>query len=184
MATAKEKMVVFRCANCIDDLKEYNPYVNKANEPIALENVICVEVPQEKCENTDFKLKPILIEDKKSFYDDISFDAQVILLNKAIENALANGYEIQIMIWEGYYEREEGLPIYRSMEEYLEDAMEEEGENINVAETLLYAVDCCFGKGGCVEIVASDDDNDYCLYHQDEEEDYLYKALFDFLELK
>jgi hypothetical protein len=119
-----------------------------------------------------------------NFYRDFSFDEQIDLLNKAIENAVANGYEIQIKIWEGYYEREEGLPIYHSMEDYLEDIMEEEGENINLAEALLYAVDFCFGKGGCVEIVASDDDNDYCLYHQDEEDDYLYKALFDILELK
>jgi len=183
MATAKEKMVVFRCAGCIEDLKEYNPYVNKEKEPIALENIICIEVPQNKCENTDFKLTPILIEDKKSFYRDIKFDAQVILLNKAIENALANGYEIQIKIWEGYYEREEGLADYFSMEEYLEEEMEEEGENINLARELLNAVCFCFGKGGCVEIVASDDDADYCLYHQERHDEYLYCALFDILEL-
>ena len=124
---------------------------------------------------------------KQDFYRDFSFDEQVNLINKAIEKATANGYEINIKIWEGYYEREQGLADYFTMEEYLEELIEElkeEGEEINLARELLGAVDFCFGKGGCVEIVASEDDSDYCLYHQERHDEYLHRDLFDLLEIQ
>lgn len=111
-----------------------------------------------------------------NFHREFSFEEQVDLLNKAIEKAVANGYKIQIKIWEGYYEREEGFPVYRDIDEYLED-------DISIAEALLYAVDFCFGKGGCAEIVASDDNDDCCLYHTEKNDEYLYRDLFYILKM-
>lgn len=175
---ANEKMVVFRCAGCIEDLKDHNPYVNTANESIPLENIICIEVPKEKCENTNFEMKPILVEERKSFYYDIEDDAKLSLLNKAIENAIAGGYKLKVKIWEDSYAREEGLPISRDMEEYLDD-----DDEVSIAEALLYATEDCYGKGGCAEIVAEDDSDDYCFYHDDSDGDqYIYCAIFDFLQ--
>ena len=184
MKTAKEKMVVFRCKGCIEDLQEYNPYINKSGEPIALENIICVEVPMEICENTTFELKPILLD--REWYRDLSQEEKVLLVSRAIQNAISRGCKVNIKVWQGYYEREEGLPDVYSFDDYMEDYKDglEDGEELS--DIVLSAVDYCYDKGGCVEIAAEDDENEYIFYHQDVDDgcfdEYLVDDLFEFLE--
>lgn len=99
------------------------------------------------------------------------YEEELRLINKAIEKAIADGCEIKIKIWEGHYEREQGTPYYRDIEEHCP----------NLSEELLWIISSCYGKGGCAEIIASDKDNEYCLYHEEEGESYLCDDLFDFL---
>lgn len=183
MKTAKEKMVVFRCKGCIEDLQEYNPYINKSGEPIALENIICIEVQMEICENTTFELTPILLD--KEWYRNIPQKEMELLVSRAIKNAISKGYEISIQIWDGYYEREEGLPTTYEFSEYMEEYEDDLEDGEELSDRVLYAVANCYGKGGCVEIVASDDEHEYVFYHQDMDnkkfDEYLVDDLFEFL---
>ena len=52
----RKDLVVFRCKGCIEDLKEYNPYVDAEGKPIPLDRIEVVEVPKEFCENSEINL--------------------------------------------------------------------------------------------------------------------------------
>lgn len=49
----KKQLVVFRCGECADDLKEYNPYIFEDGTPIPLEDIEVVVVPGNYCENAE-----------------------------------------------------------------------------------------------------------------------------------
>ena len=40
----RKDLVVFRCKSCIEDLKEYNPYVDKEGKKIPLDRIEVIEV--------------------------------------------------------------------------------------------------------------------------------------------
>lgn len=175
MAKAKEKMVVFRCKYCIEDLKEYNPYINEQGEGITLKNVLCIEVPDEICENTTFELTPILLNKEK--YYDLPFDEQVILLARAIKKAKEEEYKICVRIWDSQYARDEGLPYDVKLEDYIKDFKNPE----EPAEELLDAIEGNYGRRGCAEIVAKNDDEELYFYHEEADEVYFLNDIFDFL---
>lgn len=52
----KYDLVVFRCKHCIEDLKEYNPYVYQDGTQIPLNKIECIKVPQDLCENNETNL--------------------------------------------------------------------------------------------------------------------------------
>lgn len=45
------KLHVCLCSYCINDLKNYNPYVDKNNIPLSLDQIEIEEVNMEKCYN-------------------------------------------------------------------------------------------------------------------------------------
>lgn len=49
----KKQLVVFRCGECADDLKEYNPYIFEDGTPIPLEDIEVIVVPGNYCENAE-----------------------------------------------------------------------------------------------------------------------------------
>lgn len=49
-------LVVFRCKGCVEDLKEYNPYVYYNGEQIPLNRIEIIKVPYEFCENNETNL--------------------------------------------------------------------------------------------------------------------------------
>ena len=66
----RKDLVVFRCKGCIEDLKEYNPYVDAEGNTIPLDRIEVIEVPKEFCENSEINLcskpqlqAPIKLED-------------------------------------------------------------------------------------------------------------------------
>lgn len=185
--TAKEKVVVFRCKNCIEDLKEYNPYINENGEGIPLENVICIEVPYEKCENTTFELTPILLN--KERYDRMPDEEVKLVLNHAIRNARKQGLSIILRVWNGYYEREYGTAIDTSLENFLEknpkwveDYLEDCETPDDYALMLISYLSGSYGKGGCAELVAEGDGEGYCFYHSDQDDEYLDSDVFEFVQ--
>ena len=187
--TAKEKMVVFRCRHCIDDLKEYNPYINEKGEGIPLANVICIEVPDEICENTTFELTPILLNKERYYFDRGIPDKELeILLDRAIRNARKRGFDIILREWEGYYEREYGTAIATTLEDFVKENPEdvvdyfEDGEHPDgYAKMLIAHLSNSYGKGGCAELVAENDDEGFCFYHSDREDEYIDSDLFEFI---
>ena len=52
----RKDLVVFRCKGCIEDLKEYNPYVDAEGNTIPLDRIEVIEVPKEFCENSEINL--------------------------------------------------------------------------------------------------------------------------------
>ena len=52
----KKDIVVFRCTDCIKDLKEYNPYIYNDGTPIPLDKIEIIEVTHEFCENNEKNL--------------------------------------------------------------------------------------------------------------------------------
>ena len=52
----KKTLAVFRCGECADDLKEYNPYVFEDGTPVPLEDIEVVVVPGNYCENAEDNL--------------------------------------------------------------------------------------------------------------------------------
>ena len=52
----RKDLVVFRCKGCIEDLKEYNPYVDAEGKTIPLDRIEAIEVPKEFCENSEINL--------------------------------------------------------------------------------------------------------------------------------
>ena len=105
-------------------------------------------------------------------------------LPEEIEKAKKEGYKLVISVWEGQYERDEGLgidtPLDEYVEEYVEDCKEEE-EEVNLASYLLYGLDSNYGRSGCAEIIAKKDSDAICFYHEERNDTYLWHGLFDFL---
>ena len=52
----KYDLIIFRCKGCIEDLKEYNPYVYYNGEQIPLNKIEVIKVPYEFCENNEINL--------------------------------------------------------------------------------------------------------------------------------
>lgn len=49
-------LVVFRCKNCIDELKVYNPYIYPDGSRVPLKKIEVVQVPRKFCENFESNL--------------------------------------------------------------------------------------------------------------------------------
>lgn len=49
-------LVVFRCKNCAEELKVYNPYVYPDGSRVPLKKIEVVQVPREFCEKTEKNL--------------------------------------------------------------------------------------------------------------------------------
>lgn len=177
--TAKEKMVVFRCNYCKEDLKEYNPYINEKGESIALENIICFEVPDEICENTTFELTPILLN--KENYRDLPDKEKELLLNRAIKNAIAGGYQIFIKVWGDAHARDEGLPYDIPLSEHMKEYIEDGCKPDELARFLFFGLDGYYNKYGCAEVVARKDEEEMVFYHQEVIDEYFLDDLFEFI---
>ena len=52
----KKELLVFRCKNCIKELKGYNPYVDASGNSIPLNKIEVIEVNEEFCENEENNL--------------------------------------------------------------------------------------------------------------------------------
>lgn len=53
----KPKLFLELCKNCIDDLKEYNPYVHADKKtPVSLDEMVLIEVSSEDCNNFESNL--------------------------------------------------------------------------------------------------------------------------------
>ena len=87
----RKNLVVFRCKNCIDDLKEYNPYVDKNGKTIPLSMIEIIEVDKEFCENYEGNLnaKP-------------QFQAPIDISNYPEK-------PWKVVVWNSIYDREEGI---------------------------------------------------------------------------
>lgn len=48
----QECVEVSLCKGCIDDLEDYNPYVDANGETISIDRIIIHEVDQKHCNNT------------------------------------------------------------------------------------------------------------------------------------
>lgn len=51
-AVGQECLVISLCSGCLQDLQEYNPYIDSQGNRIPLERIIIVPVSQKECENT------------------------------------------------------------------------------------------------------------------------------------
>lgn len=52
----RKDLVVFRCKSCIEDLKKYNPYVDKEGKIIPLDRIEVIEVGKDFCEYAEINL--------------------------------------------------------------------------------------------------------------------------------
>lgn len=48
-------LITFRCADCIKDLEEHNPYIYTDKTPIPVEKILCVNVDLADCENRSYE---------------------------------------------------------------------------------------------------------------------------------
>ena len=136
----KYDLIVFRCKGCIEDLKEYNPYVYYNGEQIPLNRIEVIKVPYEFCENTEINLdnhwmiskrltyceyKPWLLktyenEDLRNqgnpYYDYFETFEDALKAGKYAINAYAyDGFEIVLKYKEEGYEEEE-ISVYGNFE--------------------------------------------------------------------
>lgn len=52
----RKDLVVFRCKNCIEDLKKHNPYTNANGDTIPLDRIEVIEVEKDFCEYAEINL--------------------------------------------------------------------------------------------------------------------------------
>jgi len=105
-------LVVFRCRNCIADLKEHNPYIYPDGTPIPRRKIEVIEVPREYCENNEENMqnKPQL--------------QAPIRLNKEIENPWV------VKFWETEEDAKDG---YATVFDRFEDFKAAKAETIATA---------------------------------------------------
>ena len=87
----RKDLVVFRCKSCIEDLKEYNPYVDKEGKKIPLDRIEVIEVEKDFCEYSEINLNS-----KPQLQAPINLD----------------GYPERpwrVVFWNSIYDREEGI---------------------------------------------------------------------------
>lgn len=108
----RRDLVVFRCKDCIEDLKEYNPYVYSDGKRIPLEKIEVIEVEKEFCENTEQNLNS-----KPQLQAPIKLD----------------GYPEKpwkVVFWNSIYDRDQGLSeVYGHYESFAEAKEAIEGES-------------------------------------------------------
>jgi hypothetical protein len=179
---AKEKMVVFGCKRCLEELNTFNPHTNEQGEGIALENIVAIEITENLCENTTFELEPILLN--KSEYSDLSGLVKVTLLNRAIPLAIQNGYSIKVMVWKDAFAYDEGFPFEVTWEDHFQSYLEEDAEYFteNPGEAVVGVIDGYREKYGCTELIAEKDDDVIVLYHEERDDEYLPQDLFNLLD--
>lgn len=99
----RKDLVVFRCKDCIEDLKEYNPYVYSDGKTIPLEKIEVIEVEKVFCENTEQNLNS-----KPQLQAAIKLD----------------GYPEKpwkVVFWNSIYDRDQGLSeVYGHYESFAE----------------------------------------------------------------
>ena len=101
----KKDLVVFRCKNCIKDLKEYNPYVYPNGKAVPLSKIEIIEVEKEFCENFE-----------KNLNRNPRHQAAINL-----QNAPNKPWVVEY--WDSIYEREEGISSIFGRYETFEDAV-------------------------------------------------------------
>lgn len=87
----RKDLVVFRCKSCIEDLKGYNPYVDKDGKTIPLDRIEVIEVEKDFCEYAEINLN-----------SNPQLQAPVNL----------EGYPDRpwrVVIWSSIYDREQGV---------------------------------------------------------------------------
>lgn len=87
----RKDLVVFRCKSCIEDLKEYNPYVDKEGKKIPLDRIEVIEVEKDFCEYSEINLN-----------SNPQLQAPINL----------DGYPERpwrVVFWNSIYDREEGI---------------------------------------------------------------------------
>ena len=52
----RKDLVVFRCKNCSDELKSYNPYVYPDGKTVPLDKIEVIQVDESFCENNLFNM--------------------------------------------------------------------------------------------------------------------------------
>lgn len=108
----RRDLVVFRCKDCIEDLKEYNSYVYSDGKRIPLEKIEVIEVEKEFCENTEQNLNS-----KPQLQAPIKLD----------------GYPEKpwkVVFWNSIYDRDQGLSeVYGHYESFAEAKEAIEGES-------------------------------------------------------
>ena len=160
-----KKIIVFRCKGCIKDLKEYNPYVDENGNSISIKDIYCIKVSQKDCENTDFVNMSIRV--RPDYYKGLEDSQIYLLLDHIFKKAIKKGYEPIIKVWEGYFEREEGIAFTQSIKHFDDEF---DYENFDVSELVALCEDS-YGRGGCCEIGVRDSENEYIFYHSDSDED-------------
>ena len=89
----KYDLVVFRCKECIKDLKEYNPYVYYNGEQIPLNRIEVIKVPYDLCENNEINLDNHWMISKRLTYCEYKPWLLKIYENKDLRNQGNPTYE-------------------------------------------------------------------------------------------
>lgn len=151
-----KKLIVFRCEGCIEDLKEYNPYVHDGKD-VAINEIFLVKTSLEECENTccnmdinnyaSIVIKPVM----RGYYENDGFD---LLVNLAVEQALSNGFKVHLKVWATEYCRDQGFADYYTI------------TNVERINDLFCGV--------CQEIAINDGEEEYIIAHYEDDSDDCY----------
>lgn len=99
----RKDLVVFRCKNCSNELKSYNPYIYPNGKKVPLDKIEVVKVDENFCENNFFNLN------------------HHPRLQGAIRLVNAPELPWTVKYWETIYDREQGISdIYGKYESFLE----------------------------------------------------------------
>lgn len=151
-----KKLIVFRCKWCIEDLKEYNPYVHDGKD-VSIDEILLIKTSLEKCENACSNLDihnyaPIVIEPVMRGY--CKNDGYDLLVELAMEHALSKGYTLYMKVWEDDRCREEAIADYHKI------------TDVEQIGSMFY--------GACQEIVIDDGEEEHTIAHYEDEEDECY----------